>query len=378
MKICAVVSEFNPFHNGHKYLFEQIRKKGYNAIICVMSGNFVQRGELALLDKKIRAKNAIDGGADLVVSNPFPWSCAGAELFARGAVSVLCSLGGVQAIAFGSECADLKLLSECAMYLSEITPTQIKEAQKENPKLSYAQVRQKMLLQKAGENTAKLLECPNDILAVEYLKALKFLKSDIVPVPIKREASSHDGTVYSEKICSSSHIRGLIESDNLEGITDFVPWDLSLVRDNMRLVDKEKYFNYLRGAILSKEPSELSYLAENGGGFEYAVYREMLVSKDYESLLASLSARHLTDAKIRRALLFLALGVKKDVFTGLPEYTEILASSKVGNELLASFRKSAEITILSKTANIKNASEEAKKQFKLQRKAEIAFETLLK
>ena len=177
MKICGVVSEFNPFHNGHKYLFEQIRRNGYDAIICVMSGNFVQRGELAIFDKKIRAKTAIEAGADLVVSNPFPWSCAGAELFARGAVSVLCSLGGVHSIAFGSECADLAALSECAAYLSEITPARIMEMQKENPKLSYAQVRQRMLSQKAGEDIAKLLECPNDILAVEYLKALKFFKN---------------------------------------------------------------------------------------------------------------------------------------------------------------------------------------------------------
>lgn len=378
MKVCAVVSEFNPFHNGHKYLLDNIRRQGFDAIVCVMSGNFVQRGEYAVCDKKIRAKMAVDSGADLVVSIPFPWSCASAEHFALGAVSVLKSLGVVDAIAFGSECGDIGYLQTCSEFLARLTPGKIRERQKNDPELSYAQVRQNIVREELGEEISMLLSSPNDILAIEYIKAIIRLDAGFDVVPIKRTFSSHSGSVVTDTVCSSSYIRELICKGNLSKIGDYVPWDSELLYKNLISIDKSALFNFIRGAVLSREPEDLSDFAENGGGLEFAIYREMLVAKDYDSLLESLGSRHLTEAKIRRAVLFASLGVKKDVFRELPEYTELLCCSDKGRTLLADCRKKSTITVLSKTANIKNASDTAKRQFKIQRKSEIAFDTLIK
>lgn len=378
MKVCAVVSEFNPFHNGHKYLLSSLRSQGFDAIVCIMSGNFVQRGEYAVCDKRIRAGTAVDSGADLVLSLPFPWSCATAELFAKGAVSIMNCIGVTDAIGFGSECADISLLGECAGFLASCDRSRITEIQKADPKLSFAQARSKLAQNALGERAQELLEQPNDILAIEYMKALILSNSDIKPYPVKREYASHDGSSSSTDICSSSVIRGMIASGDRERIQSFVPWRVSEYIGSIRTVDKMAYFNFLRGAVLSRKPEELAGFAENGGGLEYALYREMLVSKDYDSLFESLRTRHLTDAKIRRALLYTALGVRKEAFLNDPGFTEVLACNEKGKDILKVCRKTSGIAILSKTANIKSADDIAKEQFKLQRVAEMAFETLLK
>lgn len=376
MKVCAVVSEFNPFHNGHKYLISQLRAKGFDAVLCVMSGNFVQRGEPSVADKKIRASMAVESGADLVLSLPFPWSCASAEYFARGAVSVIGSLGCVDAIGFGSECADISLLRECTRFLTDIDKNDIINIQKQDPRLSFAMARSKLAADKLGEKAFDVFSNPNDILAIEYMKAISLFGFPFEVYPVKRESASHDGKVSSSVMCSSSVIRKQIAEDNLSDIREYVPWDTDAHIGSFRSINKSSYFSFLRGAILSRSPEELAQFAEIGGGFEYAIYREMLVCRDYDSLLTSLGSRHLTDAKIRRALLFASLGVNKESLTSLPLFTEVLACNDIGKELLAKCRKTSGITVLSKTANIKKASEEAKEQFKLQRRAEIAFETL--
>ncbi|MBE6704655.1 MAG: nucleotidyltransferase family protein [Ruminococcaceae bacterium] len=376
MKVCAVVSEFNPFHNGHKYLLSQLRANGFDAVLCVMSGNFVQRGEPSVADKKIRASMAVEFGADLVLSLPFPWSCASAEYFARGAVSVIGSLGCVDAIGFGSECADLSLLRECTRFLTHIDKNDIINIQKQDPRLSFAMARSKLAADKLGEKAFDVFSNPNDILAIEYMKAISLFGFPFEVYPVKRESASHDGKVSSSVMCSSSVIRKQISENNLSDIREYVPWDTDAHIGSFRSINKSSYFSFLRGAILSRSPEELAQFAEIGGGFEYAIYREMLVCRDYDSLLTSLGSRHLTDAKIRRALLFASLGVNKESLTSLPLFTEVLACNDIGKELLAKCRKSSGITVLSKIANIKKASEEAKEQFKLQRKAEIAFETL--
>jgi len=379
MKVCAVVSEFNPFHNGHKYLLSCIRDMGYDTIVCVMSGNFVQRAEYSVLDKRVRASDAVDNGADLVLSLPFPWSSASAELFARGAVSIICSLGCVDALAFGSESGDIGSLMKYAQILSLADNNAIKEIQKNDPRLSFAQARQQyvsMLLGSSGYNT--ILEKPNDILAVEYIKALLKFGSTITPVAVKRICADHGKSEHSDRICSSSYIRELLNDNRTAEISEFVPWHIDNISESVKKIDEKAYFNFLRGAVLSRSPDELSQFAENGGGFEFALYREMLLAKDLSDLTDRIHSRHLTDSKIRRALLFTSLGVRKEVFTSLPGYTEVLALSEKGQNLLSRCRKDAKINILSKTANIKKADEHIKEQFKLQRIAELSFETLLK
>lgn len=378
MKVCGVVSEFNPFHNGHKYLLSKIKEMGFDAVVCVMSGNFVQRAEYAVCDKKVRARLAMQNGADLVISIPFPWSSASAELFAKGAVSILDNIGIVDAIAFGSESGDIETLKVCAELLANTDNKEIIQIQKQNPSLSYARARQSLVKEKLSEKYADILSEPNDILALEYIKALIKSGSRIEPIALKRVESTHDGRVRGEKIASSSQIRRLVFNKEDDNALRFMPdIEADFFAENLRRVDVDKFFNTVCGAVLSREPQELSEISEIGGGLEYSLYREMLLCKDYESLLSSLSSKHLTDAKIRRALLFTAIGVKKSAFSDVPRFTEVLACGEKGRELLAAARKLSEITVLSKIGNIKGAPQSAKEQFKLQRRAEMIFDKLM-
>lgn len=378
MKICGVISEFNPFHNGHGYLLSKIRESGFDAVVCVMSGNFVQRGEYAAFDKKSRANRAKAGGADLVLSLPFPWSSSTAEIFATAGVSVLERLGCIDAIAFGSECADISVIRKCADYLSGISPEDVKAFQKNDPKLSFVQARERMVEEKLGKDYSELLSQPNFILAVEYLRAINKLGSSMDILPIERIGASHDGGFCSEGISSSSVIRNMSEAKEFSNAEKFLPFgDAEYLKNNFRITDKDAYFRMLCGAVLSGEPDDLSAIAEISGGFEYALYRELLVSKSYDELFDSLRSRHLTDAKIRRALLFASLGVKKEVFRYFPGYCEVLAFSENGRQILSDIRKTSDITILSKAGNIKNASEKVRAQYALERKAEIIFEKLI-
>ncbi len=377
MKVCGVVSEFNPFHNGHKYLLSKIKEMGFDAVVCIMSGNFVQRGEYAVCDKKIRAGMALDNGADLVISLPFPWSCASAELFAMGAVSILNNIGFVDAIAFGSECADAEALKICAELLSKTDNQEIRQLQKQNPDLSFARARQEFVKGRLGEKYSEMLSEPNDILALEYMKAIIKLNSDIIPIPIKRTEASHDGSVVGKDIASSSKIRSLILEGKEKDALKYVPYeDADFLNGKFLRVDMQKYFDLICGAVLSREPQELSQFSEIGGGLEYAIYREMLLADSYDSLFDALSSKHLTSAKIRRALLFASLGVKKTAFVNSPGFTEVLACGEKGRELLSAARKLSQITVLSKVGNIKDAPQSVKEQFKLQRKAEIIFDKL--
>ncbi len=378
MKICGVISEFNPFHNGHKFLLDNIRSRGYDGIVCVMSGNFVQRGEYAVIDKKIRAEIAVKNGADLVLSLPFPWSSATAEVFARAGVSILDRLGCIDSLCFGSECGDISKLTYCSEMLLKTSVSDIKELQKKDPTTSFAKARQEYILNNFGTEASEILSFPNDILAVEYIKSILKLESNIKPFTVKRAHSSHDGKLFSENITSSSKIRELSENNLWNDILPFIPdSDINSISENYRKVDNRLLFSLILGAVLSHTPQELSGVCEIFGGFEYALYREALSATSYEQLINSLKAKHLTDAKIRRSLLFTALWVEKSALSVLPSFTEVLCANEVGQKILSDIRKTAEIEVLSKIGNIKNASDIAKEQFKLQRKSELIFEKIL-
>lgn len=379
MKICGVIAEFNPFHNGHKFLLDNIRSLGYDAIICVMSGNFVQRGDLSAIDKKIRAEIAVKNGADLVLSLPFPWSSATAEFFARAGVSILDNLGCVEALCFGSECGDISMLSSCSEMLLKTTVDDIKELQKKDPSTSFARARQEYILNNFGLEASEVLSSPNDILATEYIKSIKKLGSNIKPFTIKRNNSSHDGTIFTDTITSSSKIRELAKEGLWNEISPLIPdGDVKYITTNFRTVDNELFYSLILGAVLSHTPEELASICEIFGGFEYALYREALSCTSYENLVYALKAKHLTDAKIRRALLFASLWVEKSALAAYPAFTEVLCTNEVGQKILSKIRKTSKIEVLSKIGNIKSASILAKEQFKLQRKSEMIFDKILR
>ena len=211
MKICGIVCEYNPFHNGHKYHIEQTKEKyGATHIAAVMSGNFTQRGDVALIDKYKRTETALKNGVDLVIELPVAYALASAEQFAQGAVYLLNSLGCVDMLSFGSESGDIKLLRETAgaVYYameSEEFNKQLKSG------LAYPAALQKAIEKYYTDDVIETLAAPNNTLAIEYLKALDTFASPIEPVTVKRAAAGHDSEIDNpSQIVSASQLRKMI------------------------------------------------------------------------------------------------------------------------------------------------------------------------
>lgn len=341
MKICAIVCEYNPFHRGHEKQIRQIRA-GFSEEVCIlslMSGYFVQRGEPALLPPTERARAALAGGTDLVLELPFPFCCAPAEIFAAGAVSLLNRLGKVDFLAFGSEQNDPDALFSCAETL--LSPTYEKA-------LSETMRDKSVSFPRAAEKAFRSLSdgffpvLPNDILAVEYLKALKQSDSPIEPLILSRE---NDGL-------TASGARASLRKGE---------WDSFLLPDSSAEVfrveptlfaDLSRIESLLLGHFrLSDEKGRIGRAAENASSLS--------------EFFALLTDKSHTAAFSRREVLASLLGFSFPC--GEPLYTRLFAADERGRRALRLF--SPDFPLLTKPAHASRMSEEAQKQFALGQKA---------
>ena len=219
MSTAGIVAEYNPFHNGHAYHITRTRENGASAVVCVMSSWFVQRGETALMHPNARARMALMNGADLVVSLPVPWACAAAQTFARGAVGLLDAMGCVDTLSFGSECADVTLLRAASRAVDDYT---VRESLRANllSGVSFASARQRAV-EELDPRVASVLSSPNDTLAVEYIRAIDKLKSDLTPFAVKREGAGHDSGEAVNSFASASLIRTRVREG--EDFDDLMP-----------------------------------------------------------------------------------------------------------------------------------------------------------
>lgn len=218
MRIAVIIAEYNPFHNGHAYHIAQTRKNGATHIAVVMSGNFVQRGEPAFLEKHVRARAALSGGADLVLELPLAFACAPAQRFGLGAVYVAEKMGCVDMLSFGSESGDTARLEQAAAVLD--TP-QFREAlaRELESGAPYPQAVSRAM-ERCGSGFAGLTASPNDTLALEYLRALRQLGSKIRPMAVRRAFVEHDAEEAADGFASASRLRALAQP---EKIAAYVP-----------------------------------------------------------------------------------------------------------------------------------------------------------
>ena len=368
MNVCGVICEYNPFHTGHAYQINQIKKLGFD-VVCVMSGDFTQRAEGACRDKLLRAEDAVQNGADIVLELPFPFSCLGAEGFARAGVQILADSGLCTHMAFGSECADLELLTSIADVLDKSFAEKIRAFQKENPSVSFAEARSLLVRDCLGDRAASVLENPNDILAVEYLKANATLGNPLVPIAIKRSTprSGFDGS-----FASSSYIRKklfLAAKNNADeipnDIKDYLPYNATM----SEFFTDESAFEFARRvSLMTKSASELSEIAEVPIGASYTIIKSAVTADSEEEMRKMLSSKCFTDAKIRRMLLFSFFGVTKNDAAERPRYTFLLSFGARGRELLAMTKKKRRIIVASRISHIKK-SKSAFKQYAAARRA---------
>lgn len=363
MSIAGIVCEYNPFHLGHKYHIEKTRELlgEDTGIICVMSGNFVQRGDVAVFAKHARSKAAILNGADLVLELPAPWVLSSAEGFAFGSVAILNALGIVTHLSFGSESGSISELKELVKGLAE-SESSIKELM--DTGISYASARQKSLDPKQSE----LIASPNNILGVEYLKALDKLNSPIQPITITRHKTDHDSETPSGDFASASFIRNAIL--NNEYAWEYVPETAVDIFKNEPIHS----LNYCERAILAKLRSmtsdEYTALPYGGEGLGQRLMNSVVTETSLRAIMEKTKSKRYPMSRIRRMILCAWLGISPEDSMGEPPYIRVLAANQKGCEMLRDVKNKAELPIITKPASVKNLDN---KIFSLEAKATALY-----
>ncbi len=350
MKTVGIVAEYNPFHLGHKYHIKMAKETTNSThVIVVMSGNTVQRGDFAIIDKFTRASESIRNGADLVLEIPVCYSSQSAEIFAKGSIEILNALGIVDSLAFGSESDDISQIQ----YVADILSTENIEFQnilrgflKEG--ISFPSARQKALeLYIASNNISNtsFLSSSNDILGIEYLKNLNRLKSNIIPYTIKRVSSTYNDTDINKLFPSATAIRKmLIEDKNPESIVNATTEIMSekLVKNylNNNIISLDDFFSEIKTVIIREQDNIINYF-EVKEGLENIILKNILQAQNLEELIEAVKSKRYTRTRIRRTLLNIFLGITKADMKKILEnvdrpYTKILAFNENGRSLLKS------------------------------------------
>lgn len=367
MSVIGIVCEFNPFHNGHKYLIDSVKKDG-DTVVCVMSGNFVQRGEPAIFDKRCRVKTALLCGADLVIELPAAFSVSGAQVFARGGVKLLDSLGVVDTLAFGSECGDLEKLISAADALEDSRVHDVIYSSMQTG-VTYAVARENAVRKFFGEETADVLHGSNDILAVEYIGALKLLCSKIKPCAVLRKGVMHDGGASEGDFASGSLLREKIM--NKENVSNFMPTEaFSVIEGALKESFAPSDYKKLDVAVLAflrkATADDLRNTPDVSEGIENRIINAAQNASTLSEVFDNAKTKRYTHARIRRIVLCAFLGIKNsDVACGMP-YIRILGFSKKGEELLHSIKKSASLPIVARACDSSNLIDIGKNALKLE------------
>ncbi len=373
MNICGIICEYNPFHNGHKYLIDQIRKHQPDTkmVVC-MSGNFVQRGEFAVYDKYARAKAAILNGIDLVIELPVHFSCCTAERFAFGGIYLLNALGCIDTLCFGSESGNIKDLALISSALSD-QHTDSAVRQYLNDGMTYAAAREKAVKDTVGD-IGDLMHNPNDILGIEYIKALNKLNSRITPCTFQRKGASHDSCQTKNSIASASYIRQLILSgDDTKNL--YIPKNTVGIYSRPEHQEEQKiktdFAMLYRLKTMNKKDFER--LPDMSEGLENRLYKAVQNGNSVEEIINLAKCKRYTMSRIRRAVFHSFIGLTKNDLTDFPEYIKILDFNQNGTEILRLAKQTRTLPIVTRSSDIRKCPENAKQQFALEYRCDSLY-----
>lgn len=356
----GIISEFNPFHKGHQYLTQQCRKQGATHITAIMSGNYVQRGDVAILPKNIRTKMALECGVDLVLELPTPYAVSNAQNFARGGVQIAYLSGCIDYLAFGSECGDIKKLKSVSELSTSETFKEYFKAEISKG-ISYPNALSNTALALGDDTFQKIIASPNNVLGIEYIKALnEIMKNNpdckIEPSTITRQGDSHNSKFISSQFASASNIRKLIQQNN--NCMEFLPdksYDTlqeAIVNNDIALLT-----NNQRGVLTMLRNFSVEYfrnIADISEGLEYKLYNAVQNASTIDEVIEMTKSKRYTHARIRRLILSSFLGIKKEFTTKSPGYIRILGFNKKGTEILTKMKKTAKVPIITKISNLPN------------------------
>lgn len=344
-KILAIIAEYNPFHNGHLYHLQKSKKElNPDYSVCVMSGNFCERGDTSIIDKWSKAEAALKCGFDLVIELPVLYSISSAENFAEGALKILNTFGKDVILSFGSECGDIDILNNIANVLcdepKEFTTILTHELSKG---LSYPKARENALLLYLNDvrKYANILSSPNNILGIEYLKAIKKLKSKIIPYTIKRIDSGYNSLKVKDRLASATAIRSLLK--NNEDVKKLMPAPAyNILLDNINhgkmVSDISVFEKEIIYTLRKMSLEEIANLQDVTEGLENSIKQAANSCNNLEDLINSIKSKRYTRSRIQRILLYSILNItKKDIQDSykVKPYIRVLGVSQKGKILLS-------------------------------------------
>ena len=375
MQAAGVIIEYNPMHMGHVHLLQEIRRQlgADTPVVCAMSGNFVQRGDFAIVGRRARACAAVQSGADLVLEVPLPWAVASAERFADGGVQVLLGTGLVTDLAFGSECGDAAALWRAAAAL--LSPDMDSLVRRELIKGdSFAAARQRAVSALLPAEDAALLGEPNNTLGIEYCKALLRRGSSVRPMTVKRKGMHHSGQGPQEGYASATRIREALRRGDWD-------WALAEMAPAMKAVYEAEeaagrapvFLENCQRAVLAKlrtmTEAEFAPLDEGREGLYHRLYEASRTACSVEALCQAAKTKRYAYSRISRMLLWAYLGLVPADFPEQVPYLRVLAANGIGRALLARMRETASLPVLTKPADVRLLPEPAQRLFALEAQA---------
>lgn len=371
MKIVGLITEYNPFHNGHKYHIEQaLKQTGADYAVVLMSGNFVQRGAPAIMPKHLRTRAALSAGASLVLELPVCCACGSAEYFARGAIEIFAALGCIDSICFGSECGNVEKLDQIARILSE-EPEEFRRSLQKNLKngLPFPAAREMALAEYTGDpDLAEILDCPNNTLGIEYLKALHRTGSNLKAFTIKRKESGYHDTELSGTLSSASAIRHLlVEPEGMthkvtgailpEILNDQIPASSFAIMEENYLKRFPVFANdlslLLKYRLLSETRESLTQYADVTTDLANRIMNRCNELISWDQFCELLKTREVTYTRISRILLHILLNIRQKNMddyarTTFAQYARILGFCKKDAGLLTVLHEHSRIPLITK------------------------------
>lgn len=350
-KVLGIIAEYNPFHNGHLYhIKKSIEETGASSVICVMSGNFVQRGNTSIVDKWTKTKMALANGVDLVLELPTIYSVSSAENFAEGAIRLLDSLKIVDTISFGMEAKDIASLNNIAnvLYTEPKEYTTILEHELKKG-VSFPKARENAVMMYLNDikQYANILTGSNNILAIEYLKAIKKLKSKLNPIGIRREKVLYNDEIIIDDFASATAIRKMIATGQFSDIQKVMPKSsYALLADELRkghyVLDLSKFQKEIIYNLRKMLVEEIAQLVDVSEGLENAIKNAANSSNNLVDFVNIVKSKRYTQTRIQRILIYALLGItnsKMLAFKKAVPYARVLGFNKNGKQLISQIAK---------------------------------------
>ncbi|MEG6584093.1 nucleotidyltransferase [Dendrosporobacter sp. 1207_IL3150] len=363
MRAVGIIAEYNPFHNGHQLQINEAKKSSdCSHAICVMSGNFMQRGEPAIFDKWKRAEMAVTGGADLVLELPVVFAVRSAQYFAQGGVRLLNALGVVGHLSFGAEHPDLEILQKIAEATENKEVIEALQLNLQNGQ-TYAAALSNAILS-IQTVPKEILTSPNNILAIEYLRSIRKFAPTIIPIAIKRQHANYHDINITGSIASATAIRrSLVERQN-DDISRTVPPEVysiiqEITKNQRGPSEAGKLDNIILAKLRTTKASELEKIPDVSEGLHNKMMSSALEAGNTTELLALIKSRRYTGTRLRRILIHLLLGTSQAEIVHFdkqgPLYARVLAFNKKGRELLGEINKTSSIPLVTKTTHYLNS-----------------------